>query len=133
MSSKHNTNVNTNYYKTELIKFLESEKIRLEKELKKVQRKKIKIENELDTEQNIKLEKEKLEKERIAHIAYLKEKKVLEEVKINERRERQKLAAEKSGGGDGFSSRGKRLIREENDKSDEEELDIRRSNIRTRY
>ena len=88
-------------------RFLEVENIRLEKELKNVQLEKNKL--------------EKAENERIARIAYFKKKQEAEDAKIAERRERQKIAAEISGGGDGFSSRGVRKTREENDRSEDEE------------
>jgi len=116
--------------------FLESEKIRLENELKKIELEKIKLEEKLEAErlkkaendtqfearrEKKRLENEKMENERLARIAYYKKKQEAEDAKIAERRERQKLAAEKSGGGEGFKSRGKRQLREENEPSDDDE------------
>ena len=140
MSKQTNTDDNTK--KTELIMllennlmFLDNKRICLEKELVKVRHEKNKIIKEIETERleraeieaNLEadekknLEIKRLEKERLARIAYFKKKQEAEDAKIDERRERQKIAAVKSGGGDGFKSRGKRQLREENDKSEDEE------------
>jgi hypothetical protein len=142
MSSKsRNVDVNTNNEKTEIIKLLESNlvfldkiRIRLKKDLLKIRQEKNKILKEIESEridraeieamleasEKEKLEIKRLEKERLVRIAYFTKKEEVEQATIAERRERQKIAATKSGGGDGFNSRGKRQSREENDRSDDE-------------